>query len=229
MTKTSSIRELENELFQEWRAIELAADPSATFITDGVVDEAMWMTSSPRIVFILKEANEKREKGLAKDWDLRRFLGLGAARGGATWNNIHRWSLAQDSELGERDPMMWRITPEVRRATLSRVAAMNLKKVPGKGDCNEKLLQERAGARRALIRRQLDLYRGHADLFVACGKPVSHFLTTDLQLGSGDTALEHVEGLGHLLHWRHPNARGERWKDLLHKWLGATGSIPGFR
>lgn len=48
-----TIREEENGLFDRWKK-ERCYD---SFVRDGVFDEAVWMTQSPKITFILKEAD----------------------------------------------------------------------------------------------------------------------------------------------------------------------------
>ena len=228
-------RDLENALFREWKELETKLNHSATFVSDGIVDPSSWASTSPRIIFILKEANEKKKAGQAVDWDLREFLLNGAKSGGSTWNNVHRWTLARDLDVGEGDPRMWKISPGTRAGTLCQIGAVNLKKVPGGGDCDEADLKAAAEMRRGLLIRQLKLYADQADLFVACGKIVSHLLRSQLGFGSGPpapgkgTRAEMVKGLGLLLHWRHPNARGTRSKDLLKAWKLATSELPGFR
>jgi hypothetical protein len=65
-------------LFGKWRRNRLG------FIADGVVDVAAYLTSSPKLLFVLKEVNERA--GGARD--RRQFL-LGGGRV-QTWNNVTR-------------------------------------------------------------------------------------------------------------------------------------------
>jgi len=62
-----SIVEQEKRLFAEWKKRR------QYFVPDGVVNEKSYTTSSPRLLFLLKEVNFSDD-----DFDLRQFLGKGA-------------------------------------------------------------------------------------------------------------------------------------------------------
>lgn len=66
-----NIGDKEEKLFDKW------SSNREGFVADGVVDEEMYLNSSPKIMFILKEANDLGGGG----WDLRQFI-----KGGDTSN-----------------------------------------------------------------------------------------------------------------------------------------------
>ena len=61
MTKTEQL----NALFSEWR--ENREEYKGQFIKDGIIDETLYNTQKPKLLFIGKEAND----GKGKDWDYR--------------------------------------------------------------------------------------------------------------------------------------------------------------
>lgn len=160
---SQSIREREDELFAEWRSSRTG------FVADGVVDEVAYLSSSPRVLFILKEVNDP-EGG---EWDLRTFMREGGRV--ATWSNLARWtdglrSLDVDrswSELSEVDA-------ERRVNSLRSIAAMNLKKTPG-GTVNVKAdLYQIATEDRVHLNRQFAMY--DADIVICCGPDVAEIV-----------------------------------------------------
>lgn len=65
-----------------WRTLHL--------VTDGIVDEKKWLESSPKILFVLKEANHKgkpHSASLSREW-------LYDGAGSNTWGNIALWTHA---------------------------------------------------------------------------------------------------------------------------------------
>jgi len=72
-----SILESEKKLFTEWEGKRKG------FVKDGVVLERDYLSSNPKIAFILKEVNSK-DVG----WDLREFVKQGGQP--RTWNNVAR-------------------------------------------------------------------------------------------------------------------------------------------
>lgn len=131
-------------------------------MTDGVVDEAAFLESPRKLLFILKEANDE-EGG---NWDLREFLRKGGQA--ATWNNITRWVMGIRNLPGQTP---WEkaeyITANLRQAHLRSVAVMNLNKVPGGAFTNPAELRAVALEVAELLRRQFQLYK--ADVAICCG------------------------------------------------------------
>jgi hypothetical protein len=159
MKSTKSIREQENHLFARWRKKR-----RPHFIPDGCVHEATYRGSQPKLLFVLKEANETE----GNDVDLRRFVAEGARS--QTWNNIARWVLGLRTLYADRPIVGWNkvehVSDEMRCEQLRGICAMNLKKLPGAGQSDaefETIAVEDADE----ISEQFNLY--HAQLAVCCG------------------------------------------------------------
>jgi len=112
------IREAEDALFEEWRAAR------ERFVPDGLADEAAYLASSPRILFVMKETNGFDEG------DLRELLREGDRS--QTWTNITRWLLGIRALPGD---LLWSelaaVGAQRRREMLRSVGVMNLKKSTG--------------------------------------------------------------------------------------------------
>ena len=73
-----TIGQKEEVLFNKWSANRQG------FVSDGVVDEDSYLNSMPKIMFLLKEVNDRKGGG----WDLREFLRNGARS--QNWDNVTR-------------------------------------------------------------------------------------------------------------------------------------------
>lgn len=155
-----SLREAEEQLFAEWKT------KHEVFYPDGVVDEVAWQKSSPKILLLLKEVNDPDGQG----WDLRKFLSTTNRQD--TWDSVTRWIRAIRALPTE---LPWhevkRVKPEHRRAHLTSLAAMNLKKTPGGDVANIKKLRNIVEEDHDFLRRQFALYE--ADLVICCGSEVT--------------------------------------------------------
>lgn len=148
----------EEKLFARWSA------GRDGFVRDGIVDEAAYAASNPRILFVLKETNE----GPNDDHDLRAFL-----RGGGrsqTWDNVVRWARAI------REPVRdwsWddaeRVTPEQRSEVLRTLAVMNIKKVAGGARAEGERIDTAAREDREFLSQQVELYEPRY-IIAACGE-----------------------------------------------------------
>lgn len=164
-----SIEERENELFSRWSASRNG------FVSDGVVDENAYISSAPRILFVLKEVNG------GEDWDLREFLRDSGGRS-QTWGNITRWVLGirqLQSELPWRD--LEDITEARRVETLRSICAMNLKKSSGGHTTDNNQLAVIAAEDRTFINEQFALY--DADLTICCGSITCDLLSSQVDFG----------------------------------------------
>ena len=155
-----SIRQEEDKLFAEWKTKRLGFRP------DGIVDETKYLSSSIKILFILKELNKCDD-----DFDLREFLKKGGRP--ETWDNITRWTkgirhlkddLTWDIELKE-------ITENSRIKYLKSIAAMNIKKIPGGHTADNKSLWQVATEDSRRIDEQFHLYQ--PNIAICCGSTVS--------------------------------------------------------
>lgn len=151
-----SIRYQEEKLFSAW------SSGRSDFVTDGVVDEHLYLESDMKLLFVLKEVNDLGGGG----WDLREFVRAGGRA--QTWNNITRWvegirNLPHD--------LTWEslefIGEARRKAVLPSIAAINLKKYPGGHTTDIAQLAEDSDKDRDFINRQIALY--DPDFLICCG------------------------------------------------------------
>lgn len=157
----SMIRKQEEALFAEWtRAARIL-----NFAKDGVVSERLYQSSSPKMLFVLKETNDTPQ-----DFDLREFLSRGGHE--PTWGNVARWIIGIQNLQTE---IVWKdievLTPERRMQAFSTIAAINMKKSPGGHTTDARLFRKTVARDRDFIRHQIDLY--DADLVILCGSVVA--------------------------------------------------------
>lgn len=152
----SDITNKENELFKQWQT----AKNYKIFAKDGVVNPEQWELESYRILYILKEVNYDKP-----DFDLRDFLKTGGSPTyWKTWNNIARWTKA----ILEGGDYLGYVSKDEKTKWLSRIAAMNLKKVGGKAQSNDLEIREYAINDSKEIREQIGLY--NPDIIICCGR-----------------------------------------------------------
>ena len=163
--RSKNMRECEENIFDRWRN-SLPNELQGQFVTDGVVNEALYLESNLKILFLLKEVNDPDGGG----WCLREFL-----RNGGRWQtfgNATRWLRAIRNLPNE---MPWdqlkNVADEQRIAELQSIAAMNLKKTPGGHAVDHVNLWNSVTRDQKFIHEQFNLY--HADLVICCGSDVA--------------------------------------------------------
>jgi hypothetical protein len=134
-------------------------------VQDGIQDYESYLCSKFRVLFILKDTN-----GI---WGLRNFLRQGAPRGYKTWNNVTLWT------QGILDGTSWlnvkkKVEEKDRKKHLARVAAINIKKIPGGTSAINKDLWEAGKSDQDFLRNQVGLYNPH--LVVVCGSPTDEIV-----------------------------------------------------
>lgn len=197
-----SITENENLLFDEWRQVRDG------FVADGVVDEESYVSSNPKLMFILKEVNDPG----GGNWDLREFIREGARP--QTWDNVTRWAEGIRSLPSE---VAWinlaEVTKERRCLALKSICAINLKKSPGGHTTINQDLWEIAAQDKEFINKQYALY--DPDIIICCGsaaKDVFHWVldfhpTPEWSMTKRGIWF-HVYSPGkHLVSYAHPEAR----------------------
>ncbi|MBO1906559.1 hypothetical protein KHP60_16045 [Microvirga sp. 3-52] len=153
------MREIENALFDRWVDHRYPG-----FLKDGAGKD--FASQSFRIVYLLKEAVcEPATDPLIrfKWWDYRDFMNGGGQA--ATWNNLSRWTahLLDGASYGDVADMR----KEQRTRLQRRIAAVNLKKIPGTSTSDMSEIEHFALEDAQFLREQLSIYR--PDLIVACG------------------------------------------------------------
>ena len=164
------------KLFDEWRKRHISEDYSNNeisknnFIPDGMIDEASYMQSPTKILFIAKEAAclkktktaEKNFETAQKDgfWCRRVVLG---EEGGTRFSS--GLALLANAILNENFE-----TPEKDISALRYVAFMNINKRGGFTECKTKLLRDYAQNYKDLIDREIKIIS--PDIIVCCGMGV---------------------------------------------------------
>ena len=172
------------KLFDEWRKRHISEDYSNdkisknNFIPDGIIDEASYMQSPKKILFIAKEAAclDKTEKTTAEEnfeaaqndgfWCRRVVLGE-EKRGTGFSSGL---ALLANAILNENFE-----TPEKDISALRYVAFMNINKRGGVTECKTKLLRGYAKKYKDLIDREIKIIS--PDIIVCCGSDVRDCLS----------------------------------------------------
>lgn len=148
----------ENELLDKWERIRNYSE----FIRDGVVDEKAYLSKRPRLVFILKEANDFGNGG-----DLRRLLVQQVK--GSTWRNVARWTIGIKALPEIHIP--WEKVESISKGemltALKTIAVVNLKKQSGGARASRSAILDAARSDRDLLIEQINIYK--PDIIVCCG------------------------------------------------------------
>jgi len=151
-----SLRTEEDKLFEAWKVNRLG------FVADGIVDEHLYLASTIRLLFVLKEVNDLTGGG----WDLREFMRSGGRP--PTWDNITRWV---EGVRALPKNILWsdlqKIDTARRCKALESIGVVNVKKSPGTHTTNALLLKEVAEQDSEYFVRQINLY--NPNLIICCG------------------------------------------------------------
>ncbi len=142
-------------------------------VRDGIVNPPVWETTNPKIVFVLKEANDF-------SGDLRELLSNPADypdnKIAHTWKNIARWAKGlTEPDLKDID---WEDIDRFEnwRDELHKICAINVSKASGGSSTDQKqlLLKLRDNESRdfTLLKNQLELYADETMLIILCGTDV---------------------------------------------------------
>lgn len=165
------------KLFDEWRKRHISEDYSNdkisknNFIPDGIIDEASYMQSPKKILFIAKEAAclDKTEKTAEENFETAQKDGFWCRRvvlgeeGGTRFSS--GLALLANAILNENFE-----TPEKDISALRYVAFMNINKRGGFTECKTKLLRDYAQNYKDLIDREIKIIS--PDIIVCCGSGV---------------------------------------------------------
>ena len=198
------------KLFDEWRKRHISEDYSNdkisknNFIPDGIIDEASYIQSPKKILFIAKEAAcLKEENTIEKNFEIAQNDGFWCRRvvlgeeGGTSFSS--GLALLANAILNENFE-----TPEKDISALRYVAFMNINKRGGFTECKTKLLRGYAKNYKDLIDREIKIIS--PDIIVCCGIGVRRCL-------SGVDACKSLP----VLEVYHPSARYKTDTDRLKK------------
>ncbi len=132
-------------------------------VRDGVVEEGSYLTSSPKMLFLLKETNSPGESGWSLIEKIRSYDSVPMLDTLARWTSGIR-NLPKDLPwIGVKN-----ISAYTRISVLNQVVLFNLKKTPGGRFTFENKLAEEALKHASLLKEQFSFY--DPDLVICCGK-----------------------------------------------------------
>ncbi|MDD5088356.1 MAG: hypothetical protein PHI18_06105 [bacterium] len=162
----------EQEIFARWRDRQIPFASDGHFVEDGIVHFPTYERTSPKLLFLLKEPNDKKRN----KWNLAEWLGKGAYRtetsGYKSWEVVARW--VHDITEADTHALPWnelerRIgqnSINERSAEFRKIAVVNMKKSGGGGNTNMSLLYPEIEQTKSLILDQIRLYK---PTIVVCG------------------------------------------------------------
>ena len=175
------------KLFDEWRKRHISEDYSNdkisknkisknNFIPDGIIDEASYMQSPKKILFIAKEAAcLKKGNTIEENFEIAQNDGfwcrrvvLGEEKRGTSFSS--GLALLANAILNENFE-----TPEKDISALRYVAFMNINKRGGFTECKTNLLRDYAQNYKDLIDREIKIIS--PDIIVCCGSGVRSCLS----------------------------------------------------
>lgn len=172
-----------DELFEEWRERHEAENydgeniSKSNFIPDGIIDEASYMQSPKKILFIAKEAACLKKGNTIEEnfeiaqndgfWCRRAAFGDAKAKKGRFPPGL---ALLANAILNENFE-----TPEKDISALRYVAFMNINKRGGFTECKTDLLRDYAKNYKDLIDREIKIIS--PDIIVCCGSGVRDCLS----------------------------------------------------
>lgn len=205
------ISESEDLLFEKWSKTKNG------FVTDGIINEDEWNKSNPKILFILKEANDTDGGG----WDLREFISQGGRP--HTWDNIARWTYG----IKNLDRViLWdeirEISEDFRRKCLQSICVVNLKKYPGGHTTNNSDLAKESESDKQFLIEQFNLY-SQSDIIICCGtivlklfhSNVNNFPDFEWKTSSKGINYHQIGENKYLFEYLHPEVRVGKFNNIL--------------
>ena len=154
-------------------------------IQDGIVDIKKYLSSTFKILWILKEPHDKGEHG---KFDMRHLLQGAKSKNGLNPNMKSTFTNIIYSTYGIlNDFTCWNDIDDFRNNhdlidVLQNIAIINIRKLPGKNKSNEKEIANNYQKYKSIILKQIDVY----DPDVIIGGGTIHHLYTDLKLSESE-------------------------------------------
>jgi hypothetical protein len=174
---------------------ELFADIQPDFagnrpVRDGIVNLQGYIAAPYRVLWILKEPNDKTDKG---GWDLRKFLSNGEFKGYKKWKRTFSLPLRVTYGIFHGFPQ-WGAIPSVDKIenhTLESIAYINLKKIPGGAHADMSMVTNAYKQSKELILKQIRGFKPH--IVICCGSTMG-LLRPDLGILSTEVKkdIEHA-------------------------------------
>lgn len=161
----------ELELFKKWSKVRDGFSP------DGISNEEAYLNSKLKLLFILKEVNDKEGTGV----DMKDFLYHGAYGRHQTWENITRWIYGINNinkHIHWKEIKNRQFFNKYCSLLLPTISAINLKKSPGGHTTVPAELVKIANDDKDFLNLQFKLYFDNnnitPDIIIACGENVSN-------------------------------------------------------
>jgi hypothetical protein len=203
----SSIKRQEEALFFKWRGQQ------RNWVKDGVVNPEIYAASNLKALYILKEANGRKEKKW-ENGDLRAFLN--EADRWQTWNTVARWQYAISHLKEEID---WKkinsISKSFRIALLQSIAVINLKKEPGNQQSDMQEIKAFALKDLDYIKEQISIYKPDIVICGGTGDIVKELklLGSFFKWEKSDRDVEYCNVKNTtILNYKHPGVRASKQK-----------------
>lgn len=195
------MKSLEEALFRKWKN----KYHGSLVVPDGVVDEDSYDAAKNKILFLLKEVNDWKDK----DRKLRDLLLNNPYW--RTWNNAARWAygLLKAPQFIPWNSELDNVNKEFREKWLKHVVVMNMKKISGVSRSVWGELSDFVRDNREELREQLSFY--NPDITVCCG---TGCLLYELlrpegiswKISSNKTRYSTTKALGIIIDYYHPQA-----------------------
>jgi len=192
------------------------------FVPCGVVNEEVYEASSPKLVFLLKEVNDRRQE---RGWSMVGFLRKQVERGlngqhmehPQTWKVIGVWSYAIHNNFPRYGDIN---TVQIAARGLRCIGMTNLKKSGGGGVANNRVIREHAERMRELWKLELEIM--NPDIVICCGTfgivaPLLGLTGSKMATGYYYSPWKHGSGSSLLISTYHPASRVK--KDKLYAFL----------
>jgi len=191
---------------------------------DGIIDQSCWESAYKRVLFVLKEANDGRDTTSIYDrqdkpvWHLLEYLNVNtkkpenfSARGrplgflsqnDKTYPTIAKWGFWMLDDFRGTRPSRENLVQ-----TLRSIAAINIKKIPGK-PISTGLELDFAEKDKEFLREQITSLSPQPNVIVECGaegfRGVTLRLFDENYVSGSESSTLHALGIK-IIHMRHPN------------------------
>ena len=195
--------------------------PNEHFVPCGVVDQEAYESSTPKLVFLLKEVNDPKQ---TPGWSMVGFLQDQVKRGlsrqsikPVMWKELGIWSYAIHNNFPRYRDIN---TDQAAAEGLKCVGMTNLKKSGGGGKAIDRVIREYAAKTIELWKSELEIM--NPDIIICCGTfwivaPLLGLTPNRTATGWFYSSWKHGNGKSLLVSTYHPAIRGR--KDMLYAFL----------